>query len=173
VISKTMQDAINAQIAREYYSSYLYLSMAAYFEEQELPGFAKWMRVQVQEEEAHAMIFFNYLCERGGKVILEALPQPPADYDSTLDVFEKTYVHEQMITASINDLADLAVKERDHASRNLLNWFVDEQVEEEANDTAIIAQLKRIGHDGNALVMMDRELGTRVFNVPAPLAAKA
>jgi ferritin len=172
MISKTMQDAINAQITREYYSSYLYLSMAAYFEAESLTGFAKWMRVQVQEENAHALIFFNYICDRGGKVELGAIEKPPVDFTSPLDAFQKTYEHEQKVTAWINGLADLAVAEKDHASRRLLDWFVDEQVEEEANDTTIIASLERIGNDGNALLNMDKDLGTRVFNVPAPLAAR-
>ncbi|HEY3414186.1 MAG TPA: ferritin [Armatimonadota bacterium] len=173
MISKTMQDAINAQITREYYSSYLYLSMAAYFESESLTGFAKWMRVQVQEENAHALIFFNYICDRDGKVELGAIEKPPAAFTSALDVFEKTYEHEQKVTAWINDLADLAVSEKDHASRRLLDWFVDEQVEEEANDTTIIAALKRIGNDGNALLTLDKELGARVFALPAPLAGRA
>lgn len=172
MISKTMQDAINAQITREYYSSYLYLSMAAYFESESLPGLANWMRVQTQEEGAHALIFFNYICDRGGKVELGAIDKPPAKFTSALDVFQKTYEHEQKVTAWINDLADLAIAEKDHASRRLLDWFVDEQVEEENNDTTIIAALERIGNDGNALLTLDRELGARTFAVPAPLAGR-
>ena len=173
MISKTMQDAINAQITREYYSSYLYLSMAAYFESESLPGFAKWMRVQAQEESAHALIFFNYICDRSGKVALGAIDKPPTDFTSPLDAFKKTFEHEQKVTAWINELADHAIAEKDHASRRLLDWFVDEQVEEEANDTTIIAALERIGNDGNALLMMDRELSARVFTVPVPLAGRA
>lgn len=172
MISKTMQDAINKQITREFYSSYLYLSMAAYFEDLSLPGFAQWMRVQVQEESAHAMILFNYICDRGGRVILGAIDQPDIEFKSPLDVFEKTLEHEQKVTSWINELMDLAIKENDHATRSLLNWFVDEQVEEEANDNTIIARLKMMGKDMSGLFQFDKELGARVYEVPAPLAAK-
>jgi len=172
MISQKMQDAINLQITKEFYSSYLYLSMAAYLEEQSLTGFAKWMRVQAQEEHAHALIFFNHLLDRDGQVKLGALDAPPHEFASPLDVYERTLEHEHMITASIHALVDLAIEERDHAARNLLAWFVDEQVEEEANDKGIIARLKQIGGDGNGLFVLNNELGARVFVVPTPLVGK-
>ena len=172
MLSQKMQKALNEQITREFFSSYLYLAMAAWFEEQSLTGFAKWMRVQVQEESSHALIFFNYVIERGGSVTLGAIDAPKTDFTSPLNIFEKTYEHEQYITASINKLMDLAIEERDHATRSMLNWFVDEQVEEESNDTTILARLKLAGDRQDALFLLDSELGTRTYTVPAPLTGK-
>lgn len=172
MISDSMRDSLNSQIDKEFYSSYFYLSIAAYFEEMSLLGMAKWMRVQAQEENAHGLIFFNYVLDRGGKVKLGALPEPPSSFKSPLDAFQKTLEHEEAVTASINKLMDQAIKERDHATRSLLDWFVDEQVEEEASVGAIVARLKLVGKDSNGLFSLDSELGTRVFTVPAPLQGK-
>jgi len=170
MLSDGMLNGLNEQITKELYSAYLYLQMAAYFDDENLPGFAAWMKVQSQEEIAHAMIFYNYLNERGGRVILGGFEQPPAEYASPLDVFEKTLGHEQKVTASINNLMDMAVDEKDYATQNRLEWFIKEQVEEEATPTEIIGKLKLVGGQGSGLFMIDRELGARVFTPPAPLA---
>lgn len=161
MLSKTIQDAMNEQIKNELYSAYLYLSMSAYCEATNLPGFAHWMRVQAQEEEAHAMKFYDFICERGGRVVLQAIDQPPVEFQSPLHVFEQTLEHEQKVTAMIHDLYGLAVQEKDYASQAFLQWFVTEQVEEEGSATQIVETLKMIGDKGQALVMLDRELGRR------------
>jgi ferritin len=166
MISKKLQDAINEQINRELYSEYLYASMRAWFAEQTLNGFATWMEVQVREEHAHAMGFYTYLLDRGGKVILKAIAKPPSDFKDPLDAFQQTYTHEQFITKSINELMDLAVKEKDHAMQSFLKWYVDEQVEEENNDTTIIGKLNIIKGRPEGLLFLDQELGTRVYTPP-------
>jgi ferritin len=161
MLSKTIQDAMNEQIKNELYSAYLYLSMSAYCEAANLPGFAHWMRVQAQEEEAHAMKFYDFIYERGGRVVLQAIDQPPVEFQSPLHVFEQTLEHEQKVTAMIHDLYALAVQEKDYASQAFLQWFVTEQVEEEGSATQILETLKMIGDKGQALIMLDRELGKR------------
>ncbi len=166
MISKKLQDAINAQINKELYSEYLYISMQAWFANQNLDGFANWMDAQGKEERFHAMKFFNYLIERGGKVELKAIEQPTVDFKSPLKAFEAALKHEQFVTKSINDLMEIAIKEKDHASRGLLQWFVDEQVEEEAAADRIVTRLKMIGDNAHALFMIDNELGQRVFTPP-------
>jgi len=170
MLSKKMLAALSDQITKELYSSYLYLQMAAWFEDQSLKGFANWMRMQVKEEDAHGMILFNYVCERGGIVDLGAIDKPPSDYASPLDVFEKVLAHEQKVTGFINDLMDLAISEKDHATKNRLDWFVDEQVEEESNATDLVGKLKLIGKDSKGLLMLDKDLSARVFVIPSPLA---
>jgi ferritin len=159
-------------ITKEFHSAYLYMSMSAHFAAQSLPGFAAWMRMQAQEESCHALIFFNYVNDRGGEVTLGAIDAPPAKYESAVDVFEKTLAHEEYITDSINKLMDLAIKKSDHATRAMLQWFVTEQVEEEAHAGEILSRLKMMKGTGNALFMTDRELGARAFSVPSPLAGK-
>jgi ferritin len=161
MLSKAMQDAINEQIKNELYSAYLYLSMAAYFEATSLPGFAAWMRAQSQEEIAHAMKFFNFVNDRGGRVELQAIEQPPVEFESPRDVFEATYGHEQKVTALIHDLYELALDENDYAAQVMLHWFIDEQVEEENSVSQILETLERIGDADQGLVMLDRELGQR------------
>jgi ferritin len=161
MLSKRIQDAMNEQIKHELYSAYLYLSMAAYSDALNLPGFAHWMRVQAQEETAHALKFYGFINERGGRVVLLAIDQPPVEFESPLDVFEKTLAHEQTVTGLINDLYALAVAEKDYASQIFLQWFVEEQVEEEASATEILETLKRVGDQGQALVMLDRQLASR------------
>lgn len=172
MLNEDMLKALNKQITREFHSAYLYMAMSAYFESGNLPGFAAWMRLQAQEESCHALIFFNYVCERGGKVELGAVAAPPAAFESPQDAFEKTLEHEQYITESINTLTDLAIKESDHATRAMLQWFVTEQIEEEANAGRILARLRLMQNGQKGLFMMDRELGARTFAVPAPLAGK-
>ena len=161
MISKAMQDAINEQIKHEFYSAYLYLAMSAHFEEENLGGFATWLRVQFQEEQAHALKFMGYLYERGGAVNLQALDQPPMKFGSHLEVFQQVLEHEQKVTGLIHKLYELALKENDYASQIMLQWFINEQVEEEKNATDIIASLKLIEAKGTAVLMLDHELGHR------------
>lgn len=161
MLSKAMQDAINAQIRDELYSAYLYLSMAAYFEAASLPGFASWMRAQSQEEVDHAMKFFDFVNERGGRVELQAIEQPTVEFESPLAVFEATYEHEQKVTGLIHNLYALAVEKNDYAAQVMLHWFIDEQVEEEATASQIVDLLERIGESDQGLIMLDRELGRR------------
>lgn len=161
MLNKTVERAINEQIQAELYSAYLYLSMAAYSAAANLPGFAHWMKVQSQEETEHAMKFFNYVNERGGRVVLKALDQPPVEFGSPVDLFKKVLEHEQLVTGLINDLYELAVKENDYATQVLLHWFIEEQVEEEASAAQIVETLKMAGDKGNALIMLDRGLAKR------------
>lgn len=161
MISRAMQDAINKQIRDELYSAYLYLSMAAYFEDTSLPGFASWMRMQSQEEVSHAMKFFDFVNERGGRVTLHAIDQPPLEFESPQAVFEATYEHEQKVTGLIHDLYELALAEKDYPAQVMLHWFIDEQVEEEDGVSAILAALERVGDKDQGLLMLDRELGQR------------
>ncbi len=167
MLKKTMQDALNAQMNAEIYSAYLYFSMSAYFESLNLKGFANWMRVQAQEEMMHAMKFYAYILERGGRVMTAAIDAPPTDWDSPLAVFTNTHEHEQKVTSLIHALVDLAVKEKDHATANFLQWFVGEQVEEESSADAIVQQMKLAGEAPHALFMLDKEYGQRVFQPPA------
>ena len=167
MLSKKMNDALNEQINAEFYSAYLYLSMEAYFESVNLPGFAKWMRAQIQEESMHAMKLYDFVNERGGRVLLKAIEGPVTEWSSPLAVFEATYAHEQKVTGLINDLVNLAVEEKDHATNSFLQWFVNEQVEEEASADAVVQQLKMAEDSPGGMFMIDRELGQRVFTPPA------
>ncbi len=169
MLKPKMQDAFNRQINAELYSSYLYLSMSAHFESVGLPGMAAWMRAQADEERGHAMRMFAFINERDGRVLLEAIDKPKAEWNSPLEVFQEAYQHEQKVTALIDGLVDLAVAEKDHAAGNFLQWFVNEQVEEESTARAICDKLKLVGDNGPALLLIDAELGRR----PAPAAAPA
>ncbi len=169
MINPKMEAALNSQINEEFYSSFLYLSMSAYFESVSLTGFAHWMGIQAQEEHAHAMKFYTYLIQKGGKVNLRAVAEPKTKWDSVLNVFEDTYEHEQKITLLIDNLVNLAIEVKDHASNSFLQWFVTEQVEEESNVTKIIDELKMIGDNRTGTFMMDRELKQRIFT-PPPVA---
>lgn len=166
MIKKTVSDAINAQINAEFYSAYLYLSMSAYFEAQGLPGFANWMRVQFEEEQFHALKFYDYVNERGGRVLLTTFETPKHEWENMVEVFEDVLKHEIHVTDLINNLVDIAMAEKDHASVAFLQWFVNEQVEEEANVEKILSQLRLIGGKGDGILMLDRELATRVFVPP-------
>ena len=170
MLSDKMLKGLNDQITKEIYSSYLYLQMVAWFQNHSLSGFANWMKVQTQEELSHAMILFNFVNERDGFVTLGAVDKPESKFDSVQDVFTKTLAHEQLVTASINNLVTIAIAEQDYATKNRLDWFVDEQVEEEANATELLGKLKLIGNDGNGLFMMDKEVSARAFVMPSPLA---
>jgi ferritin len=161
MIAKRVQDALNGQINEELYSSYLYLSMVAYFESINLPGFASWMRVQTSEEKSHAMKMYDFIIERGGRVTLEAIIKPAAEWKSPLAAFEAAYKHEQKITGLINDLFELAAKEKDHATGIFLQWFVTEQVEEEKNASEIVSKLQLLKDSAGSMYMLDKELGKR------------
>lgn len=173
MLKERVLKALNEQVNAEQYSALLYLSMSAWFEDKGLPGFANWMYVQYQEELTHANKIFKYVVERSGKAELKAIKQMPTEFDSVIDVVEKTLAHEQHVTELINNLVDVANEERDHATQSFLQWFVDEQVEEEANVTEILDSLKLVEGEGkgNGLFMLDRELRQRVF-VDATQAAE-
>ena len=170
MINNKVQDAINAQINAEFWSAYLYLSMAMHFEAEGRPCVANWFKIQFQEEQAHAQIFINYLNQRGGRVVLKAIDEVPTTWASPLEAFQATLEHEKKVTALINDIYALAEEVKDYATRDRLNWFVSEQVEEEDNARQLIDKYKLIGDDGMGQYMLDQELGARVYNAPAALA---
>lgn len=161
MLSPTLQAALNDQITNEFHAAYLYLSMAGYFQAANLTGFAHWMTLQREEEVAHGMKIFDFVHDRGGRVALQALPAPPPDFESPLDVMQQALAHERAVTASINELYELAVKERDYPTQALLQWFIIEQVEEENSAQTIVEQLAMIGSDRAALLILDREFGAR------------
>ena len=168
MIKERLVEAINNQINKELNSEYIYLDMATYFEGEGLPGFAQFFKVQVQEERFHAMKFYQYLADRDGKIILKELANPHHKYKTPLEVFERAYAHEQYITNSINELMSIAIEEKDYATVSMLNWFIDEQVEEEASMSEIIDKLKMIEGSGrgHGLMMLDKEFGAKVFTPP-------
>ncbi|RME80811.1 MAG: ferritin [Caldilineae bacterium] len=161
MLSKKLQDAINEQINAELYSAYVYLSMAAYFEDQNLPGFAHWMRLQHDEEQVHAMKLFDFLVDRGARVVLKAIDAPPVEFESPLQVFEAALEHERKVTGLINDLYGLALEEGDYPTQVLLQWFISEQVEEEKSADDIVQQLRLVGDYPPGLLMLDREMAAR------------
>lgn len=163
MLNAKVEEAINEQINAEFYSAFLYLSMSAYFQRQNLPGFANWTYVQYLEETTHALKFFKYVNERGGSVKLAAIKAPPTEWKDPIEVYDSIYKHEQLVTSLIYHIVDIAIQERDHASNNMLQWYVAEQVEEEANASLILEQLKRIGDAKESLYVLDKELGLRVF----------
>ena len=167
MITESMQKSINHQINRELYSAYLYLSMAAYAADCGLNGIAHWFEVQAKEEMSHAQKFYNYVNQQGGRVVLEAIEAPPEEYDSILETFEKTFEHEKKVTQLIHDLVDLAKKENDTATEIFLQWFVTEQVEEEATAMELMQKLKLVGPAGSGLFMFDKDLAGRTFTPPA------
>jgi ferritin len=165
--------ALNQQINAELFSEYLYLSMAAHFESESLKGMANWMRIQAGEERMHAMKFYQFILDRGGKVILTAIDAPKTSWASPLEVFKEAYAHEIKVTGLINNLATLAIEEKDHATHQFLNWFVNEQIEEESNAQTIVDRLKLVGDNGLAIYMLDQELATRVPTAAAPAGEAA
>jgi ferritin len=167
MLNPKLEEALNKQLNAEMYSSYLYLSMAAYFHSADMEGFAHWMSMQSQEEMAHAMKFFQFINDRDGQVVLDQLDAPPSKWKSALDVFEITYKHECDVTESINQLADLADDVNDRAVKVFLQWFVSEQVEEEAAVKSIIQKLKMVGDSGSGLYMLDKDLAARAEIAPA------
>ncbi len=168
MLNQKLVSAINDQIQYEIYSALTYKAMQAYFEAEDLPGMANWMDVQFQEEMAHAEKMFQFVCETGGRVQLQQIDAPRNEYASPLEAFEASLEHEQSVTARINNLMDLAQQEKDHAAQIFLQWFITEQIEEEASVNLIIAKLKRVKEDGRGLMMIDQELASRTFT---PIAA--
>ncbi|MCD4806675.1 MAG: ferritin [Methanococcoides sp.] len=166
MISERMVKALNGQINKEMYSAHLYMAMSAYSSNIGLSGFANWFMVQYQEEMLHAMKFYNYIVDQGAKVELQAIEKPAKEFGTTLDMLNATLEHEKFITRSINDLVDLAIEEKDHATNIFLQWYITEQIEEEGNDNEIIDKLKLAGEEGNGLFMIDKDLAARVFNPP-------
>lgn len=167
MLGPKMEKALNDQVNAEMFSAYLYLAMVAYFQDKNLPGFANWMTVQNQEETFHAMEFFRYISERGGRVVLDAIEKPRFEWSSPLEAMEAAQHHEAYISSRINDLVNLAIEEKDHATNSFLRWFVDEQVEEEDSVNEVVQKLRLVGTDGGGLFMLDRDLSTRVFTPPA------
>lgn len=170
MISDKMTKALNGQIVKEFYSAYFYISMASYFENQTLPGFAHWMRIQAQEEGCHGMIFFNYVNEQERTAILGSIDAPPYKFKSSADIFAQGLAHEKFVTKSIYGLIDIAMEDHDYTTQRFLDWFVTEQREEETNFTTILGKLHRIKDSSDGLFLLDQELATRVFALPAPLA---
>jgi len=166
MFSKKLLDAMNEQMKNEFASAYLYLAMAGYFQSEDLPGIANWMRVQALEELTHGEKFFHFICDAAGRTDLRAIDMPQNSYKSPLDCFKAGLKHENFVTASINNLVNLARKDNNHAAEIFLQWFVTEQVEEEASFSLIIKKLERIGNDGNGLLRLDEELSQRVFVPP-------
>ena len=163
MLKEKMLNALNEQINAEQYSALLYLSMSSWFHDKGLPGFANWMYIQYQEELTHANKLFGYVVERGEKPVLKAIDQMPVEWDGIIEIYEATLKHEQHVTELINNLVDIAIEVRDHATQSFLQWFVDEQVEEEANVTEILDNLKLINGQGNGIFMLDREMRQRSF----------
>ncbi len=173
MLSKKMEEALNAQINAEMWSAYLYLSMSAWCSNAGKPGMANWYEVQFREEQDHARIFFNYILQRGGKVNLKPIEAVPTEWKSELDVFESTLTHEQHVTSLINNLFALTTAENDYATQSMLKWFIDEQVEEEENARNIIDSLRMLDGNGYGLFMLDKELAARVYTQASPLAGNA
>lgn len=167
MISQKLQDAMNEQMKNEFFSAYLYMAMAGYFEDEDLPGFASWMRVQALEEMTHGERFFRFLCEAEGRTNLLPIEGPKNDFASPAEAFRYGLDHEKFVTDRINKLMDMAKEEGNHAAQIMLQWFVTEQVEEESSFSLIVRKLDRIGDDGRGLLMLDDELGTRAFVAPA------
>jgi ferritin len=170
MLSQKLHDAINAQINAELWSAYLYLAMSLDAENKGYKGVANWFYVQFQEEQAHARIFMNYLNSRDAKVTLLPIEEVPATWNSVLDMYEQTLEHEKKVTSLINNLAHIANEDRDFASINRLNWFIDEQVEEEESARDMIATVEAVEDNKYGMYMLDKELAARVYNVPSPLA---
>ena len=166
MINEKLQNAFNDQINKELYSEYLYLAMKTYFMEQNLMGFVNWFDVQVQEEHAHAMGMYNYLNERGGQIELMAIDKPVFEGKTPLEIFEEVLKHEEYVTSRINALYDVAEETRDRAAMKFLDWYIDEQVEEEASVDGVLTTLRLIGDDKNALLLLDKDLATRTFVAP-------
>lgn len=163
MLNQRVYNAINDQINAEIWSAYMYLSMSAYFASEGLNGFSNWMKVQWQEELTHAMKFFDYLIERGERPILKPIDEVPEKWDNALHAMEETLKHEQKVTSLINNIMDISIEEKDHATKSVLQWFIDEQVEEEASAQEIIDSLKLLGDKGHGIYMLDKELKTRQF----------
>ncbi|MBD3392938.1 MAG: ferritin [Chitinivibrionales bacterium] len=166
MISKKMEKALNGQVNKEMYSAYLYMAMSSYSDGMGLKGFANWLMAQYHEEMLHAMKIYEYITRQGGRARVLAIKEPPADFGTPLNMFKKVLEHEKFVTRSINDLVDLALAEKDHATHIFLQWYVTEQVEEEENDNDIIARLEMVGNSKDGLFMVDKDLAARQTTVP-------
>lgn len=166
MINEKVAKVLIEQVNKELYSAYLYLSMSAYFSDLGLLGFAHWMRIQVQEEQAHGMLMYDFLINRGQRVTLSAIDAPPNNWQNPLSVMEEVLKHEVYVTSLINNIVTVAEEVKDRATISYMTWFIDEQVEEEANAQDIISKLKLIGDDKSALYLLDKDLSARVFNPP-------
>ena len=171
MLNPRIQDALNEQINAELYSAYLYLSMAHYFEAEGLPGFSNWFKIQFKEEQDHARIFMNYLNSRDVKVVLKPIAEVPASWPGVIDMFRQTLEHERKVTAMINNLAAIAKADNDFASVNRLVWFIDEQIEEEETARNLIQATEAVEDNKYGMYMLDKELATRTYNTPSPLAS--
>ncbi len=167
MLSEKLQDALNEQMKNEFYSAYLYMAMSGYFQSEDLPGFASWMRIQALEEMTHGEKFFNFICDVDGRTEMREIIAPKNDFQSPLPTFQFGLEHEKFVSDRIHKLMDLAQEERDHAAQIMLQWFVTEQVEEESSFSLIIRKLQRVEGDGRGLLLLDQELGQRVFVPPA------
>lgn len=165
-----VEEVLNKQINAEFWSAYMYLSMSAYFQAKGLKGFANWMRVQYQEEVTHAIKFYDYILGRGGNVKLEAIAKVPTEWKGIVDAFKDTYNHECKVTEMINNCYETAINEKDHATSTMLQWYINEQAEEEQNAQTILDQLNLIGENGQAIYLLDKELATRIFVDPTQTA---
>jgi ferritin len=161
MLKDSVQQALNDQVKNEFYSAHVYLAMCAWFEDQGLPGFANWMRMQYQEELAHGIKIFDFINDRDGKVVIEGVDAPPTTWESPLDAFEAAHANEKDVSRSIDDLYNLADQENDHATKVMLQWFITEQVEEEASTKQVVDRLKLAGADSSALLVLDEQLGAR------------
>ena len=170
MISEKMQSELNEQVNKEFYSAYLYLAMSAFCTQIGLPGFAHWMRLQYEEENMHVTKMYDYILDQGGEIHLKQIEEPAKEFGTPLEIFEQTLEHEQFITRSINNLMGLAVEERDYATQTFLQWYVSEQVEEEANVNDILNPLRMVGNDKGGLMMIDQNLSNRA--APAPSAVE-
>jgi ferritin len=168
MISEKMQDALNEQVNKEFYSAYLYLAMSAHCNTIGLPGFSNWMRQQYEEEILHVTKMYDYILDQGGRIELKQIDEPPKEFGTPLEIFEETLTHEQFVTGCINELMGMAVDSRDYATQTFLQWYVTEQVEEEANVGDILAPLRMVGEDKSGLMMIDQQLAQRL--PPTPLA---
>lgn len=166
MLNEKMEKAFNDQINKEFYSEYLYLAMKSYFADLNLQGFVNWFNVQVQEEHAHGMGMYDYVLERNGKIELEAIEKPMIEGTTPLEIFEQVLKHEEFVTSRINALMDIAEEVKDRAALSFLDWYLKEQVEEESSVGGVLATLKLIGDDKKALLMLDKDLATRVYNAP-------
>ncbi len=172
MLSEKMQSAINAQINAELWSAYLYLSMSMDAANKGMKGIANWFAIQFKEEQDHAQIFINYINSQGGRVLLAPIAAVDTEWESPLAMFEQTLTHEQKVTSLINDLYNLAVEEKDHATKNMLDWFIDEQVEEEESARDIIDQMRMVEGNKFGLYMIDKEMATRTYTTPSPLTTE-
>ncbi len=163
MLSERLTKKLNEQVVKEFYSAYLYLSIEGYLASLNLPGFANWFHVQVQEERDHAMLIFNYLIKVGGQIVLGAIDAPPSDFATIGDALKLTYEHELVVTKSIYDILDIALEEKDHKTTAFLQWFVNEQTEEEENADNNVKRFNLVGNDGRGILMMDAEMAARVY----------